>query len=511
MQWWRSFIGFLSGAASRQPGQQTGTPGSYNQKSATPVSVDSALQLSTVYACCKLITETIGALPLVMYEKKANGEKVVVTQHPLAMLFSGKVNKWQTPQEFFESLTWQKCLLGNNYAAIQRNDKKEIIALTPLMTSQTEVDLLPDGSIVYYYQESSERKVFAASNIWHNKLFGNGIIGLNPLSFARNSVGIAQGAENVVGKMYQNGGKPSGILTIDKILTEAQRNQIKKNFAELKEGVDDRLFVLEADMKYATVSLSPQDIELLQSRRFQIEDLCRFFGVPSVLVNDTSATTVWGSGIQQIVQGFYKLGLRPYITRYQSSMGANLLTAQERTKFSLEFDLEALLQPEFSERVKTGKEAISGGMMTPNEWRRDEGYNPLPGGDTIYMQQQMTPMEQLEKIDRTKSSAPQGAQAHAGQQPINNHIHLPEVRIPDIHMPPPVVNYNPDINVEAPQVIVKNEVPAPVVNVAAPNVQIKNEIKDIKVTSLPKRKTETKVEYNDKGDIKHTTQIETDA
>lgn len=410
MSFYRTVLGIVTGAAFRSTGVQSGTP-FYTQRAAASVNMDTAMQLSAVWACARLITECIGSMPICVYKKKSDGSRVRDYEHPLALLFNAKPNRWQTKQEFIESITYQKVLLGNNYSAIQRDSKDKIIGLVPLMSEQMRVILEDSGEVRYEYTETGGVRAFSSKSIWHNKLFGNGIIGLNPLAFARNSVGIGQAAENSVTKIYQNGGKPSGILMIDRTLKPEQREQVKKSFAGLSEGSDDRLFVLEADMKFEKVSLSPQDIELLASRRFQIEDIARFFGVPSVLINDTQNSTVWGSGIQQIVEGFYKLGLRPYLERYEASMKCNLLTVEERQDYDIEFDYEDFIMPNLSERISTGKEGVTGALMTPNEWRKTEKLPPAPGGDKLYMQQQMTPLDQLEKIDRTKSAPPQGSQA----------------------------------------------------------------------------------------------------
>lgn len=398
---WRNLLGLVTGAGFRQQGVQSGKPGSYSAAAATNVTLDTSLQISTVWACTKLISEAVGSLPIKFYKKdKATGTRTPLTDHPLAKLFSGKVNRWQTRQEFFETITYQLILMGNNYSVVQRNKKGEIIALVPLMTEQMEVTLQSDGDVQYRYTDGQDIKIYGQQTIWHNKLFGNGIIGLSPISYARNSLGIAQANEDTVSKINRNGGKPSGVLTIDKVLTKTQRDAIKKNFAELAEGTQDRLFVLEAGFKYDQVSLSPQDIELLASRRFQIEDLCRFFGVPSVLVNDTSSNTAWGSGIQQIVQGFYKFGIGPILERYEASMQVWLLTPEERETIEMEFDFEALLSPEFKERVTTYKEGVQGGIITPNEARKREGLPPMDGGDRLLVQQQMVGLDKIDEIER---------------------------------------------------------------------------------------------------------------
>lgn len=409
MAFWKNMWGFVSGSSGRQKGVQSPIP-PYPFSSPVAVTLDSALQLSSVWACVRLIAECVGSLDICVYKiDPSTGERVEDDEHYLSKLFSGKVNRWQTRQEFMETMTYQLVLMGNCYAMKQKDSKGNLIGLIPLMSQQMQVDLLDDGTVIYSYNEGTNVKVFSAESIWHNKLFGNGVIGLSPLAFARNSIGIGQAAEGSVTKIYKNGGKPSGVLTIDKILTEAQRKQIKESFSELSEGNSDRLFVLEADMKYTQVSLSPLDIELLASRRFQIEDIARFFGVPSVLINDTSAGTTWGSGIQQIVQGFYKLNLRPYLERYESSMEVNLLTPAERASYEIEFDFDDLLQPEQSERIKSYKEAVTGGIMTPNEARLEEGWKPKTGGDSLLVQQQMWPLEKITDPKRVESGGASNA------------------------------------------------------------------------------------------------------
>lgn len=409
MALYSQIIRWIQGGQSRNRGLQITGPGNYAHESATPVTVESALQLSAVWACVKLITETIGALPIKIYKVADSGVRTPFPDHPLSKLFRSKVNRWQTKQEYIESIVYQFVMQGNDYSVIQRQGGKpdgDIISLVPLMTPQMSVDLQDSGDVLYRYTEDKGIRVYAQPSIWHNKLFGNGIVGLSPIGYARNSIGVGQAAELSVTKIYKNGGKPSGLLMIDKTLKKEQREQIKQNFAELAEGNEERLFVLEADMKYEQVSLSPQDIELLQSRRFQIEDLCRFFGVPSILVNDNQQTTAWGTGIGQIIEGFYKFGLRPYATRYESSMKGNLLTPAQRDTVDIKFDFEDLLQASFLDRIKAGKEGVTGGLLMPNEWREGEGLKPAPGGDKLFLQQQMTPADQLDKINRNKSNMP---------------------------------------------------------------------------------------------------------
>lgn len=383
---------FVSGT-SRTQGVQYPSPSAYESDAAIPVTEESAMQVSAVWACVKLLSETVASLPINIYEKTETG-RILNNDIWIAKLFSYKPNRYQNKLEFFETMMLNLVLHGNAYAKITRVGG-QIRSILPLMANQVSVSLLNDGSVVYEYTDGTNVDVYAAESIWHIKLYGNGIIGKSPLAFGRNIFGIAQAAEKAVTKIYTNGGKPSGTLSVDRLLTPEQRTAVRANFSSLTTGTDERLLVLESGMKFDQISLSPQDIELLASRKFQLEEICRWFGVPSVLVNDTSGSTSWGSGIEQIVSGFYKLNLRPYLERIENSVKTGLLTQEEAAKYELEFDFEGLLRSDLKSRLEAYRTAIAGTVMTPNEARKLEGLPEMAGGDSLLSQVNMLPLEKL--------------------------------------------------------------------------------------------------------------------
>jgi HK97 family phage portal protein len=148
-------------------------------------------------------------------------------------------------------------------------------------------------------------------------------------------------------------------------------------------------------MKYEQISLSPQDVQLLEARRFQVEDIARFLNVPSVMINDTSGGTVWGSGIQEIIRGWYKIGFRPELERIEQSIINNLISLNDRRNISVEFNFEELLRTEFDKRVESGARAVNAGLMTRNEWRRREWLEPVDGADDLTVQVNLTPISEL--------------------------------------------------------------------------------------------------------------------
>ncbi len=399
--WSRAFSWFGgSTAGRRQEGKQSsGNPPP--PASAVPVNQDTALQLSTIWACTKIISETVAGLPIKFYKKLPDGTRVHDPDFYLSRLLNGKVNRWQTGVDFKNTVAISESMLGNAYSLIQRGIGNKIIGLVPLMAAQMEVKLLKDGSKVYCYTDGRAVKVYSEKSIWHTMMMpSNAVIGLSPLTYAARAIGIATSAENRVGALALNGFKPAGVLMYDKILTPDQREQIRNSFSDLQEGQGDPLRILEADMTYQQVSISPKDAQLLETRQFSVRDLCRFWGVNSVLVNDTEAGTTWGSGIQQIFEGFYKLTIRPYLERSEASIKENLLTSQERVLYDVEYDFSSLLRADEKTRIENATKSIAGGLKTVNEARLTfDGSKAVDGGETIYMQQQMTPIEELKNDD----------------------------------------------------------------------------------------------------------------
>lgn len=382
-------------AGQRSDGYQKGSAGESGSSSGKAVNEDSAMSLSAVYASVRLIAESIGGLPMRGYKLSSGSPRTASPDHPLAILFAGKPNRHQTAVEFWETMGSQHAMHGNAYALIDRTGKR-ITSLTPLMADQMKVRLL-DSSIIYEYYESGKVTVLSEASVFHVKGMGNGIVGLSPLSYAAHAIGIALAADDRAGNIAKRGFKPAGVLMIDKLLTPEQRKAIRAEFAGLAEGDGDPLKVLEAGMTYQQVSMSPADAQFLETRRYQLEDIARFFGVPPILIGDMSASTVWGSGITEIVQGFYKFNLRPYLERFEAAVNNRLLTVEERGRFEFEFDLDSLLRMSPDKTTTRIKEQVLAGLMTPNEGRIEQGLPRMdnPAADRLYMQAQLTPIELL--------------------------------------------------------------------------------------------------------------------
>lgn len=393
MEW--SWLPTWLGGMKREPGLQDRSPAAAFTGADYAVNEETAMQISAVWAAVQLKSTTLASLALDFYRMSGDGREAD-PEHPLAKLFNGRVNRYQTRMEFFETVGLNLYLTGNAYVLINRSGN-EITSLMPLMSSQVEVTLMRDGSVVYEYHDGANVTVYAPSRIWHIRLMGNGVKGLSPLQYAKNSIGMAIAGEDWASKLIGNGGKPTGVLTCDKLLTPDQRTMMREKFADLREGSSDALIVLEAGLQYHQISLSPQDVQLLEARRFQVEDIARFFNVPSVLINDTAGSTVWGSGIEQIITGWYKLQFRSELERLEGSIKANLLSPVEYRQGTVdcEFNFEELLRTDFKTRVETGVKAVGSGLMTRNEWRKREWLPVMAGADELTAQVNLSPLDAL--------------------------------------------------------------------------------------------------------------------
>lgn len=380
MSWYSPISWFGGSGNSRHAGYQNENPNGYSSDAAASVSFDTAMTLSAFWACTRVLTETLAAMPIKCYRRMPDGSRQEDRSYRLWRTLNYQPNRYQTRTEFFENMMLNLVTSGNSYAEITSG------GYVPLMSVQMQVQLLRDGSIQYEYTDfNGTKRIIPESKIWHVKLFGNSIIGMSPLGYARQSIGVSLATENRVGKIAKNGGKVSGILTVDHILNEKQREALRGNMKNIAEGDTDTLKILEADMKFQQTALSPQDLQMLESRRFNVEDIARFMGVPSVLINDTAGSTTWGSGIEQIINGFYKINMKPYLERFESSLKRHLIPRADWDTIDIEFDFDSLLRASKQDRMTAKSVAINSGQLTPNEARNDEGLEDKEGGDDIYL------------------------------------------------------------------------------------------------------------------------------
>lgn len=396
---WTSMLGWFGlgqNVLSNKTGEQLSTPSSPVISNLSNIQVDHALQLAPVWACVERRANTVASLPLFTYKRAANGQKDLARTTRLYQLLHDSPNSRMTPIDFWRAMMLNHDLRGNAYARIDRDPTNgEAISLWPMPADQVQVNVLDDGSVVYLYRIGDDLAVLAEENVLHLKNLGNGTVGFSKLEFMRATTDEASKAQESASKLFGAGGKPTGVLMLDNVLNKDQRAAIKKTFGEMADGTSTgRLFVLEANMKYQQLGISPEDQQLLETRQFGVEEICRWFDVPPVLIHHSNVTT-WGSGIEQIIDGFHKFTVRPILISIEQALTKRVLTAAQRARYSVEFNFDALLRGSLKDRMQVYAQAVQNGIKTRNECRQLENDPPINGADILTVQSNLLPINLL--------------------------------------------------------------------------------------------------------------------
>lgn len=391
------FFRWLGGNANTQSkGSQQIQPGTSAHDDTPSIGVDGALQVSTVWACVTLLVDIISTLPLMVYETDGEGNRESAKGTILYRILHDRPNRIQTSIQFWAQMILNLVLRGNAYARIIRNNRGELVSLYPLSADQVETIVADDGSKMHAYYYDNATLIYEDRDILHIYGMGNGMVGLSALDYMRSSVGLAINAQNHTNKTYKKNARRPGILMSDNVLTKEQRDALKKNFGDIVSGTDKELYILEAQFKFDPLGMSPADIQLLETRQFAVQDLARWFGVPSVLINDNAETTSLGSSVYEIIQAFYKLRLRPKLELIEQCLQEKVLTPQQRSKgFVIEFNLDAFLRASASDRMEINAKAVQNGLRTRNECRAKDNLAPLEGGDILTAQSNLMPLDKL--------------------------------------------------------------------------------------------------------------------
>lgn len=363
------------------------------------VTDSSALALSAVWACVNLISGTISSLPLMVYRTKADGSREVAKDHPLYKLLHDSPNYDQTALDFWDFIAASIELRGNGYAQIVRESGR-IVSLTPINPARMSVRRLTTGELEYSWSANGKSHVSKDREILHIRGFGGDPVGgMSTLRFARNAFGLAQSAERAAGEMFLNGLRPSGVLKFKPWLTSEQREVARQEMVDkLQAGNGGKPLILEGDTEWQQLTISPEDAQMLESRTFSVEEVCRFFGVPPHMVGHTSKATSFGSGIESQTLGFQKFTLRRRFKRIEQAIEKQLLTPADRAQgIVVEFNQEGLLRGDSKGRSAFYQAMTGIGAMTINEVRKLENLPPVEGGDVPRMQMQNVPISDIDQ------------------------------------------------------------------------------------------------------------------
>ena len=406
-------MGILSGLFRTRDGPKNSTSGStysfFMGTSAAGKSVNerSAMQMTAVYACVRILSESIAGLPLHMYRYEEDGSKTKAVEHPLYHLLHDEPNPEMTSFIFRETLMSHLLLWGNAYAQIIRNGKGDIIALYPLMPNRMKVERNAKGQLYYEYQTMKEDAPtmkgavyqLDPSEVLHVPGLGfDGLVGYSPIAMAKNAIGLAIAAEEYGSKFYANGAAPSGVLEHPNVLKDPAKVRDSWNDAFGGSSNAHRVAVLEEGMKYTPISISPNEAQFLETRKFQIDEIARIFRVPPHMVGDLEKSSF--SNIEQQSLEFVKYTLNPWVCRWEQALQRALLSDDEKGKYFFRFNVEGLLRGDYQSRMQGYATARQNGWMSANDIRELENIDRIPaelGGDLYLVNGNMLPLSQVEQ------------------------------------------------------------------------------------------------------------------
>lgn len=365
----------------------------------------SAMQMTAVYACVRVLAESIASLPLHVFKKDSEGNQEKAEDHSLFFLLHDEPNPEMTSYIFRETLMTHLLLFGNAYAQILRNGRGDVLGLYPLMPNKMTVERDDNGSLFYRYQRHNEEPptmdgntvILTPKDVLHIPgLSYDGLVGLSPIAACRNAIGSGLAADEYSSKFYANGAAPMGVLEHPGLIKDPERLRESWNAAYGSSRNAGKVAILEEGLKFTPISISPQDSQLLETRKFSVEEICRIFRVPPHLVQDLERATF--NNIEQMSLDFVMYSLMPWVRRWEDSMARVLLNPQEKKRMSIRFNLDGLLRGSYESRMRGYSIGINNGIMCPNDCRKLEGFDLIPddqGGNIYMVQGAMIPLSMV--------------------------------------------------------------------------------------------------------------------
>lgn len=401
-------MSFLSGLFKSRDKPKNSTAGGAfrfymgGSTSGKTVTERSAMQMTAVYSCVRILSEAVAGLPLHLYKYTDNGSKEKAVDNPLYFLLHDEPNPEMTSFIFRETLMTHLLLWGNAYAQIIRNGKGEVTALYPLMPNRMSVDRDSRGQLYYEYQTSTDEAKttkggtvrLSAYDVLHIPGLGfDGLVGYSPIAMAKNAIGMAIACEEFGAKFFANGAAPSGVLEHPGVLKDPDR--IRESWHKTYGGTANsgKVAVLEEGLKYTPISISPNEAQFLETRKFQINEIARIFRVPPHMVGDLEKSSF--SNIEQQSLEFVKYTLEPWLIRWEQSMARALIPQNDKAVFFIKFNVDGLLRGDYVSRMSGYATARQNGWLSANDIRKLENLDQIPaeqGGDLYLVNGNMMPL-----------------------------------------------------------------------------------------------------------------------
>ena len=362
----------------------------------------SAMQMTAVYSCVRILAEAMAGLPLHLYRYTDNGSKEKAIEHPLYWLLHDEPNPEMTSFIFRETLMTHLLLWGNAYAQIVRNGKGEVLGLYPLMPNKMSVDRDADGRLWYTYTRSTDEAPTMKGStvklhpydVLHIPGLGfDGLVGYSPIAMAKNAIGMGIACEEYGARFFANGAAPGGVLEHPGTVKDPQKIRDSWNSVYRGTGNAHKVAVLEEGMKYTPIGISPEHAQFLETRKFQINEIARIFRVPPHMVGDLEKSSF--SNIEQQSLEFVKYTLEPWVIRWEQSIMRALLSTQEKEMYFVKFNLEGLLRGDYQSRMNGYAIARQNGWMSANDIRELENLDRISaedGGDLYLINGNMLPL-----------------------------------------------------------------------------------------------------------------------
>ena len=351
----------------------------------------SAMQIATVYACVRLLAESVAQLPLHLYKCTDDDGQEKAKGHPLYKILYREPNPEMTSFSFWEVMMTHLLLWGNAYAQVVRDGRNGILGLYPLLPENVEIDRTEKGELYYIYHAYTDEKPgeinkdvnFRRDEILHIPGLGfNGLVGFSPIAMMKNALGTNIAVEKYGSSFFKNNGQPLGVLVHPGVLKDPQK--IRDNWMDTYGGPNNahKIALLEEGMQYKAISLPPEDSQFLSTREFGVEEICRIFRVPPHMVQDLKRATF--SNIEHQAIDYVVHTLDPWLVRIEKAIVKDLLVEEEKDDYFPKFNVDGLLRGDYKSRMDGYSVGISTGIISPNEARRKENMPPLPeeeGGD----------------------------------------------------------------------------------------------------------------------------------
>lgn len=375
----------------------------------------SAMQMTAVYSCVRILAEAVAGLPLHLYRYTDDGGKEKAVDHPLYILLHDEPNPEMSSFVFRETLMTHLLLWGNAYAQIIRNGKGEVVGLYPLMPNRMSVDRDANGRLYYTYTRSNDEAptmkgstvTLQPSDVLHIPGLGfDGLVGYSPIAMAKNAIGMAMACEEYGAKFFANGAAPGGVLEHPGTIKDPARVRESWQTTFGGSGNSNKIAVLEEGMKYTPIGISPEQAQFLETRKFQINEIARIFRVPPHMVGDLEKSSF--SNIEQQSLEFVKYTLDPWVVRWEQSIMRALLSQDEKTAYFVKFNLEGLLRGDYQSRMNGYAIARQNGWMSANDIRELENLDRIPeedGGDLYLINGNMLPLKNAGAFADTTTSA----------------------------------------------------------------------------------------------------------